>query len=227
LLRLIEVPEALWGAEWKVRPHKTDSDKKGCSILLSSVVRSLNSADSFRGYATICIGNVGNIRGFPRRATGQAADPVQLLVCEEGFFASDLWIRLGRLAIFDDQIREVWHLKRVRITSVAVSDVEDFAKGFCAVAEAGKVLGKSDGVGLAITKFAAEVIQAGSGGVGTEQQGKTGRGTDSLAAAGHVESCTSKCQAIEIRGLGDGIAIAAKCRFEVIDEQQKNVWAIG
>lgn len=227
VVRIVEVPEFLRDGEGKMGASEAGSDEEGCTIELSSFAGGFEPTSGFGGDTSICIGFVGDIRVFPRRSSRQAANFVELLVGEEGFFAREFCISSVGVAVFNDQIVEVWNLKGAWVSGVAMSDVEDFAERFGAVAEASKVLREGDCIGQSVAELATEVVEAGSGGMSAEEQCKAGGSADCLAAAGNIEADTALREPVEVWGFSDWVSVATEGGFEVIDEQEEDIGAIG
>jgi hypothetical protein len=106
---------------------------------------------------------------------------------------------------------------------VAVSLVVDFSQSLGAVAVRLEVLRQSDRIGRGIAKVGAQVVDAERLRPQACEQCISRRRADRLIAVGPIEPHAACGQLINVRSVGEFIAIASQQRLQVVDANKQHV----
>ena len=107
----------------------------------------------------------------------------------------------------------------------AVTDVEDLAHRFRAVAVAPEKLRERDGIGVSVAEVAAELVETGRRGARAEEEGVARRGADGLVAIRGVEAQAAGDEPVEMRRDRGAVSVGTERGLQVVDEDEQNVGA--
>lgn len=93
----------------------------------------------------------------------------------------------------------------------------DFAETLNVVAVIFEILWKSDDVGDCFAEVGDQVVDAGGVGACAGEEAGAAGGTDGLLAVGAVKNDAGGSDAVDVRGVDVGAAVAVEFRAQVVD----------
>ena len=212
---IVEVPVFFRRDEGEVGFEETDAHEER----FARGGGGFEACDGFGGDLSVGVEIVGDVGGFDGGAVGFLG----------GFF---LRSGLGGRGIFGEGVLRGLRAKmrdgpRGGVFEVAVTDVEEFAHRFRAVAGGAEILWERDGVGTRGAEVCREIVDPERLWAKAREEGVAGRRADGLVAIGAVEAQGARGEAVDVRGFRIRVAVAAEDGFEVVDADEEDVGAGG